>query len=101
MLVAILVGVVILVALVGGTLVQRRRGYSGLGGDTVVRCSAGHLFVTIWVPGASLKSIRLGMRRFQYCPVGRHWALVTPVKDSELTDEERAIASKRHDVRIP
>jgi hypothetical protein len=51
-------------------------------GDTIARCSKGHLFTTIWVPGASLKSIRLGMSRFQHCPVGHHWALVTPVKDS-------------------
>jgi len=99
--VAVLVLVVIVVTLAVGTLVQRRRGYSGLGGETVVRCGAGHLFTTIWVPGASLKSIRLGMSRFQYCPVGRHWTVVTPVNDSELTDEERHIASERHDARIP
>jgi hypothetical protein len=33
--------------------------------------------------------------------VGKHWTLVTPVKDSELTDEERQIASEHHDARIP
>jgi len=89
------------IAVVVGTVVQRRRGYSGLGGSTVVRCSKGHLFTTIWVPGASFKSIRLGMSRYQHCPVGNHWALVKPVKDSELTDEERRQAAERHDVRIP
>ena len=72
-----------------------------MGGDTVVRCSKGHLFTTIWVPGGSLKSIRLGMSRFQYCPVGHHWAVVNPVKDSELTDEERRTAAEHHDVHIP
>jgi len=35
-----------------------------------VRCSAGHLFTTIWIPLASLKSVRLGDRRYQRCPAG-------------------------------
>jgi hypothetical protein len=91
----------ILAVLAVGTVVARRRGYSGLGGNTIVRCSEGHLFTTIWIPGASLKSIRLGPRRFQYCPVGRHFALVAPVKDEELTGDERQAASARRDVRIP
>ena len=97
---AIIVGVTVAVIAVG-TAVARRRGYSGMGGNTIVRCSKGHLFMTIWVPGASFKSIRLGMSRFQYCPVGRHWAVVTPVSDSELTDEDRQLAAAHHDVRIP
>ncbi len=101
MVVGIIIIGVIVVALVVSTMVARRRGYSGLGGDTIVRCSKGHLFTTIWVPGASLKSIRLGMSRFEHCPVGHHWALVTPVKDSELTDEDRRLAAEHHDVRIP
>ena len=96
----IIIGVVV-IALTIGTAVARRRGYSGIGGDTVVRCSKGHLFTTIWLPGASLKSIRLGMSRYQHCPVGHHWALVTPVKDSELTDDDRRLAAEHHDVRIP
>jgi hypothetical protein len=41
--------------------------------DTPVRCSAGHLFTTIWVPLGSLKAVRLGGTRYQYCPVGHHW----------------------------
>jgi hypothetical protein len=96
----IIIGVVV-IALAIGTAVARRRGYSGIGGDTIVRCSKGHLFTTIWLPGASLKSIRLGISRYQHCPVGHHWALVTPVKDSELTDEDRRLAAEHHDVRIP
>jgi hypothetical protein len=88
-------------ALVVGTLVARRRGYSGLGGNTVVRCRAGHLFTTIWVPGASVKSIRLGWWRLQHCPVGRHWTLVSPVKVTELTEEEKRDAAEHRDVRIP
>ena len=84
-----------------GTVVARRRGCSGIGGNTIVRCSKGHLFTTIWVPGASLKSVRLGKSRFQHYPVGHHWALVTPAKDSEVTDEDRRLATEHRDVRLP
>lgn len=79
----------------------RRAGHSGVGGNTIVRCTKGHLFTTIWAPGISFKSIRLGMTRLQHRPVGHHWAIVTPVKESELTGEERQIASGHHDIRMP
>jgi hypothetical protein len=82
------------------TLVARRMGYK-VGGNVVVRCREGHLFTTIWVPGASLKSIRLGWLRFQHCPVGKHWTLVKPVKDADLTVDERQFAAEHRDVRIP
>jgi hypothetical protein len=85
---------------VAGTVVARRRGYP-LGGNVVVRCRAGHLFTTIWIPGASFKALRLGPARFQRCPVGPHWSLVTPVKTANLTDEERETAAARRDIRIP
>jgi len=93
--------VVIIVVVIAGTHLLHRRGYSGLHGDTIVRCSRGHLFTTIWLPGVSLKSVRLGMSRYQHCPVGHHWALVKPVNDAELTDEDRRVAAEHHDVRIP
>ena len=83
------------------TMVARRRGYAGLGGNTIVRCRKGHLFTTIWVPGASVKSVRLGWSRFQYCPVGRHWTLVKPVNESTLSDDERRTALNNKDLRIP
>ncbi|HEV3172340.1 MAG TPA: hypothetical protein VGZ32_18480 [Actinocrinis sp.] len=86
--------------LVGGTVVARRLGYK-VGGNTVVRCRDGHLFTTFWIPGASLKAIRLGWYRFQRCPVGNHWSLVRPVKDADLTDEEREAAERFHDLRLP
>jgi hypothetical protein len=92
--------IVVIALIVVATIILRRRGY-GVGGNTVVRCRSGHLFTTIWVPGASLKAVRLGWKRFQYCPVGRHWTLVTPVKGSDLSDEERRIASDTRDLRIP
>jgi hypothetical protein len=83
------------------TMVGRRRGYSGLGGDAVVRCSAGHLFTTIWIPGVSLKAVRLGRVRYQHCPVGHHWAKVTLLRDDELTDDPRREAALHHDARLP
>jgi hypothetical protein len=77
-----------------------QRGYR-LGGNVVVRCREGHLFTTIWIPGASLKSVRLGWWRLQRCPVGDHWSRVHPVRESDLTEEERRIASENKDIRIP
>jgi hypothetical protein len=91
----------ILVALAAiATVVARRRGYP-LGGNVVVRCHKGHIFTTIWVPLASLKAIRLGWWRLQRCPVGKHWALVRPVRTADLTDAQRRSASEHRDVRIP
>jgi hypothetical protein len=87
-------------AAVPATLLLRRRGYK-LGRDTIVRCRAGHLFTTIWIPLASLKAIRLGPYRFGRCPVGNHWTLIHPVNESELSDQERAEAHTHRDVRIP
>jgi hypothetical protein len=99
--IGIVIAVVVLIVLVASTVIARRRGYSGIGGNTVVRCSKGHLFTTIWTPGVSLKSIRLGVRRYQHCPVGKHWALVAPVKDADLSQEDREFAAGHHDVRLP
>ena len=77
-----------------------RRGY-GVGGNVVVRCRDGHVSTTIWIPGVSVKSIRLGWWRFQRCPVGAHWSLVTPVRRSELTEDEKRLAAERTDIRLP
>jgi hypothetical protein len=79
---------------------MKLRGYP-IGGNLVVRCRKGHLFTTLWIPGASVKSIRLGWWRIQRCPVGRHWSLVTPVKTAELTEDEERLARARHDFRLP
>jgi hypothetical protein len=93
-----------ILAVVGGVLADTaatwlRAGRPG--GDLVVRCRQGHLFTTLWIPAVSLKSLRLGPRRFQYCPVGRHWSLVTPVRADELSDQQRREASAQHDIRLP
>lgn len=69
--------------------------------DKPVRCSAGHLFTTIWVPFGSLKALRLGFKRYQYCPVGKHWAMVSVVKDEPENRADIDAASQVHDLRIP
>jgi hypothetical protein len=86
--------------MLAGTLIARRLGYK-VGGNVVVRCRQGHLFTTLWIPGIKLKGLDLGIARLQRCPVGKHWSLVTPVRDSDLTDTERQFAREHHDVRIP
>ncbi len=97
---ALIAIVVVLAILVTGTLLARGRGYN-VPGRIVVRCMQGHLFTTVWIPGGSFKAIRLGFVRFQYCPVGDHWTFVRPVKDSDLTPEERRMAERYHDGSIP
>lgn len=83
-----------------GTVAARRRGYN-IGGATIVRCRQGHLFSTIWIPGASLKAIRLGWYRLQRCPVGHHWSLVRPVRPADLTADELRFARDHHDLYLP
>jgi len=83
-----------------GTIIARRRGYN-VGGNTIVRCRQGHLFTTIWIPGASLKSVRLGWWRIQRCPVGNHWSIVVPVKESSLSRWALRAAHAHRDVRVP
>jgi hypothetical protein len=93
----------LLFALLGAlleTLPLWLRGY-GLGGKVVVRCREGHLFTTIWIPGASVKALRFGFWRFQRCPVGKHWSIVAPVKRSALTRREQRFASQHEDIRVP
>jgi hypothetical protein len=86
-------------AMLAEPIAMKLRGYR-IGGNLVVRCRKGHLFTTLWLPGASLKSLRFAWWRFQRCPVGKHWSIITPVKDSDLTRDEKRIASERRDVRI-
>lgn len=92
----ILVAVIVVIG-----LFYMNRTYSGPRGETIVRCRSGHLYTTVWVPFVSLKAIRLGLVRFQYCPVGKHWSLVVPVRASDLSDEDRQLASQYRDWQIP
>jgi hypothetical protein len=97
---AITTGLIIVGVIAGGTAIARRLGYN-LGMNTVVRCRKGHLFSTIWIPGVKLKELDLVVARVQRCPVGNHWSLVVPVKNTDITDAERRFAEEHHDIRIP
>ena len=83
-----------------GTVVARLRGYP-IGTQTIVRCRQGHVFTTIWIPGASIKSLRLGWWRVQRCPVGHHWSIVAPVRPAELSWRERRFAQTHRDLPVP
>jgi hypothetical protein len=56
---------------------------------------------TIWFPAVSIKLVRLWCWRLQHCPVGRHWSIVTPVRESDLSEHERLSASETTDIRLP
>jgi hypothetical protein len=92
--------VVVVGVIAGGTAVARLLGYK-LGGNVVVRCRQGHVFTTIWIPGVKLKALDLVIARVQRCPVGKHWSLVVPVREADLTEGERQFARAHHDVPIP
>lgn len=95
-----LVAIVVL-AIAAVAVLASARAWPGQGFERIVRCQAGHLFTTTFVPGVSVKAVRLWNRRFERCPVGRHWTLVAPVDEAALSPEERAAARAHHDVRIP
>jgi hypothetical protein len=79
----------------------KSRSGSLIGLRTIVRCNRGHLFTTVWIPGASVKALRLGPWRVQRCPVGRHWAIVRPAQVSALSESERDEAHAHHDLFLP
>jgi hypothetical protein len=81
-------------------LLMRLRGYP-MGTDVVVRCRREHLFSTIWLPGVSVKALRLVWWRVQRCPVGSHWSIVTPVREAELNAAEGRSAHECKDIRLP
>lgn len=69
--------------------------------DRVVKCSEGHLYTTMWVPMVSLKALRFGQQRFQYCPIDKHWSWVERVDEAKLPTEELKEAMAHHDINIP
>ncbi len=68
---------------------------------TIVRCSQGALYSTIWLPLGSLKAIRLGSARIQRCPVHHKWERARKVDPTSLTGEELASATATWDSAIP
>src|SRR6185312_2754386 len=85
------IAVVAMVVEAAGLWLRTRR----IGGNVVVRCRSGHLFTTIWIPGASVKALRLGWWRVQRCPVGRHLSLVAG--GALVVEAERHLA---HEIRV-
>lgn len=67
----------------------------------MVRCKEDHLFTTIWVPMASIKAVRLGTRRWQHCPVGKHWTTVEPVATETIDHATLVAARSVHDIHLP
>jgi hypothetical protein len=96
----ILIALLLIFGIILGRIwvLSRRR---GAGPRVVVQCQAGHLFTTTWIPFMSIKAIRLGLVRFQFCPVGRHWSLVTIVRDEDLSDWQRKLADQYDDGGVP
>ncbi|MDG6106974.1 hypothetical protein Daura_28020 [Dactylosporangium aurantiacum] len=80
--------------------VSQQRGYR-FGRDVIVRCRDGHLFMTTWVPGMSFKAVRLGLLRYQHCPVGDHFTAVRLMRDGDLTPAERLQAARHRDNGVP
>jgi hypothetical protein len=96
----LVIGAIIAAGYAVGTILAIREGYQ-FGGSVPVRCRQGHLFSTTWIPGASIKALRLGLWRVQWCPVGRHVDLVRLVKATDLTAAEREFAAEHHDIPVP
>jgi hypothetical protein len=82
------------------TIAMRLRGYR-IGRNVIVRCQSGHLFTTTWIPGGSVKSLRFLWWRVQRCPVGRHWTVITPVRESDLNAWQRRSAHRHRDTPLP
>ena len=90
----VIIAIVLLVVAVWNVIMSKK-GYR-IPGKTVVRCSKGHLFWTTWIEGGSLKAVRLGpFTRYQHCPVGKHWAIVHPVGENDLTGNDRKVLAQQ------
>ncbi|GAA6525385.1 hypothetical protein [Intrasporangium sp. DVR] len=76
-------------------------GRAGEGFVVIARCARGGLFETLWVPGASLRAIRLGRYRIMRCPVHDRVEVVHVVDPATLTPQERAAAASHPAGRIP
>jgi hypothetical protein len=63
--------------------------YVRVNGKVIVRCGQGHVFPMTWLSLSAITAIRFGNSRYQRCPVGNHWSVVRPVKEGDLTDQER------------
>lgn len=89
-LVIVLVLIVVAIVVAVLNLWMRKQGYA-IPGKTAVRCKAGHVFRVMWIEGGAFTAVRLGLTtRYMRCPVGKHWAIVHPIKEADLTEAELA-----------
>ena len=68
---------------------------------SIVECSGGAYYSTIWVPSVSFKAIRLGSTRVQRCPIHHKWEKTWLVAPDTLEPEVLAKARATRDSRIP
>ena len=90
--------VVLIVLLVAQTIVARRRGYR-LGARVVVRCR--RVICSRPYPGRVLQSCSLGLVEVSALPGRQALVADTPVKESDLTEEQRRAAHEATDVPVP
>jgi len=67
----------------------------------IVECTRGGRYSTIWLPFGSLKAIRLGRTRIQYCPIHRRFERVRKVDPRSLSRRARRRAQALRDLPIP
>jgi hypothetical protein len=87
-------------ALFAGPLIARRLGHK-IGRNCTLRYHQRHAFATLWFPGGKIRTNDDGAPRFGRCPLGDHSTLVIPVRDRNLTIEQRLQTAGHHDVRLP
>jgi len=85
---------VIAAVIIAKVVLSAIRGRPAITGKITVRCGRGHVFTTTGSRLGSFMSLRLGAARFQYCPVGHHWALVRPVTNSSPTGQDQRLARR-------
>ena len=68
--------------------------------EPVVECAQGHRYRSVWLPGGSLKALRWFNRRYQRCPVGRHWSWTRRVDADRLSPDALRAANAVHDLRV-
>ncbi|SIR76255.1 hypothetical protein [Williamsia sterculiae] len=67
---------------------------------TVVECSQGARYATLWWPLGSFNAVRLGGVRIQRCPVHHRWERTRRVDPAALSLAERRAAESIRDIGI-
>ncbi|NYJ73363.1 hypothetical protein [Allobranchiibius huperziae] len=67
---------------------------------TVVQCSGGDYYETVWRRWVSFKAVRLGRRRLQRCPIHHRWEMAVRAPEADLTPQIRESAARHRDSGI-